>query len=84
MNILSAALLFVAVILDAIMFFVVKDLDLYGERTTARPLLVEMRPMHRPAIETAIDGEIHIILFTFLYFDLYFYIFVYFRHFTGS
>lgn len=62
MNILSAALSLVAVILEAIMLFVVKDLDLYGNESTARPRVVEMRPMHRPAIETAIDGKIYIIL----------------------
>lgn len=57
MNILSAVLSLVAVILDAVLLFVVKDLDLYGERATSRPIVVQMRPIHRPAIETAIDGK---------------------------
>lgn len=67
MNILSAALCLVAVILEAIMLFVVKDLDLYGEESTAQPRVVEMRPMHRPAIETAIDGKIYVILLNCLF-----------------
>lgn len=61
-NILSAALCLVAVILEVIMFFVVKDLDLYGNVSTVQTRVIQIQPIHRPAIETDIDGKIRIIL----------------------
>lgn len=84
MNILSAVLSLVAVILDAILFFYVKDLDLYGDGATAQPRPVEMRPIHRPAIETAIDGKNHFILFASFQNVDKFSIFAITRHFTGG
>lgn len=84
MNILSAALSLVAVILEAIMFFIVKDLDLYGDVSTVPPRLVEMRPIHRPAIETAIDGKNRPISFICIYFSASTFVFQCSRHFTGS
>lgn len=81
MNILSAVLSLVAVILDAILLFVVKDLDLYGDRIILRPIAVQVRPIHRPAIETNIDGKVQIILLTFLTLIR---IFQYFRHFASG
>lgn len=66
-NILSAVLCLVAVILDFIMLFVVKDLELYGNDSAAQPRTVEMQPMQRPSIETAIDGKIRDIFCLFVH-----------------
>lgn len=59
MNILSAALSLAAVIFEFIMLFVVKDLDLYGDETiSAQSRAVELQPIPRPTVETAIDGKV--------------------------
>lgn len=56
-NILSAALSLVAVILEFVILFFVKDLELYGGEDLEQTG-VELQPITRPTNET--DGNIHI------------------------
>lgn len=54
-NILSAALSLIAVILEFIIIFFVKDLELYGDQETSEPAAVELQPITRPTNEP--DGK---------------------------
>lgn len=56
-NILSAALSLVAVILEFIILFFVKDLELYGDVENLEQTGVELQPITRPTNET--DGNFH-------------------------
>lgn len=56
-NILSAALSVVAVILEFIILFFVKDLELYGDGANFEQIGVELQPITRPTNGT--DGIIH-------------------------
>lgn len=55
-NILSAVLSLIAVILEFIILFVVQDLDLYGDQENLENAAVELQPMTRPVNES--NGKI--------------------------